>query len=88
MVKEMWKDDAPDAAIARAQHSERRVVGPAKCQRGCTLLAAFLPSTSYFVSIADLGLLGGNGESDNVNQVFQPDGRSWPSNSQYAFRFM
>jgi hypothetical protein len=30
----------------------------------------------YLVSIADRGLLGGAGESDNVNHVFHPDGRS------------
>ena len=30
----------------------------------------------YLLSIADRGLLGGAGESDNVNHVFHPDGRS------------
>jgi hypothetical protein len=43
---------------------------------------------AYLVSMAERGLLGGAGENDNVSQVFHPDGRSWPSNSQYAFKLM
>jgi hypothetical protein len=41
----------------------------------------------HFVSIADRGLVGALGESYKVSHVFQPDGRSCPSNSQNAFRF-
>ena len=43
-------------------------------------------SCLYFVTIADRGLVGVLGDSDKVSHVFQPDGRSCPSNSQYAFR--
>jgi hypothetical protein len=42
----------------------------------------------YFVSIAVLGLVGALGDKDKVSHAFQPDGRLWPSNSPYAFRFM
>jgi hypothetical protein len=42
----------------------------------------------YFVSIAVFGLVGALGDRDKVSHAFQPDGRSCPSNSPYAFRFM
>lgn len=45
---------------------------------------------SYFVTIRRVGatvLVGAIGESENVSQVFQPDGRLAASNSPYPFRF-
>jgi hypothetical protein len=40
------------------------------------------------ISLAVFGLVGALGEKDNVSHAFQPEGRSSPSNSPYAFRFM
>ena len=46
--------------------------------------------TSYLVTRCLVGvtvLSGAAGEIENVNQVFQPDGRLAASNSPYPFRF-
>src|SRR5579883_398056 len=39
---------------------------------------------SHFVSIAERGLVGAGalGENDRATQAFQPEGRSWASNSK------
>jgi len=67
--------------------AERELQAAGSCRELLIMLAPRYPFLDHcFASIADFGLVGASGENDSVSHALNPDGRSCPSNSPYAFK--